>query len=995
MYILYSLIPNPIVEFHCFCLFNLRDQTKSLSRTEAKSDKYFVIDHENSTLKWYPSNQREWKDNYRDLTKEICKQSELSNNEFKLQDAQKCEITDGDDLEAVWISLNANQSKVFEEIEIIQKRPDSINVNDTKSTTMNVYKMDWYKACNAIHHEMWPKLASAVTATIDKIGEPKIDKNKFKQEDVKIVIDKLVEERHLPTEERIYLQGVLQRASEFNLDNTRNTKSPCIIGNTDKDFHIKMKGLNESLLMDIYDVHSIFKYFIFNYKEYTINDYKKDIHKKRCMDVLGQKFIKQYIDTASFALRYNLHNNYIVDDDMFRLFEYHFGVSLFVNKIKNHLFISYGQCFVVQSIVIPHSVSSIYTEKMKLNCDITHIENYFLERKLHNFCKTKLKSNIPKNSTYINDIIMNWFDIDEIKRECINKMMIIIDKRGAKDLFYACTFQNNQQFLPLNGNYVIGFDFKVCQDSKGSKNKVITHFKYGQDQLLRFFPEMLTTLIPTIFRSPTNISRAQYLDKIYDHSFKHAWCVTLEDETFEKYYKIVTGFDHIHVNYNRQLLHEQFHTNKPMLCFMDLLNEEIQNEQQESIESFHKHLEDNEYDSESLVDDVMFERDFADQSNIYNHLHALNQSALFENIDIMMERYFSPSQKEIGHQCGDHYVFQENKCSFIQIIIDSLKQFKSGNYNKIQLMQVIEAYDHIITTHKLCMLNPSAIEKVENKQEFESFDVMANSKTVSPVQAYIVKKLGGFCTKQECPILHKHIRYRREDPVTDDTKDDVKVHDKDGLNEITEETMNAIHCYILHSKKELFRMKRSVGHSQFVSALEKTNANNDENNDENDDEKSEALPSINFGLSVLEWFNYGEQSTFESFDEEIISNPESTVNEKMYLKIKQECFIKMNNVKQEQFLLNEIVSLKLYTDMTSYQSSLRKAFWHSSGKDIKKLYYHWALQLYKTFLYHSQHLPRLTKASKSPLRLYHGTVVSSCVYTIFFHLCQMSYFLYC
>eukprot|EP01084_Bolivina_argentea_P279571 477968_1 len=66
------------------------------------------------------------------------------------------------------------------------------------------------------------------------------------------------------------------------------------------------------------------------------------------------------------------------------------------------------------------------------------------------------------------------------------------------------------------------------------------------------------------------------------------------------------------------------------------------------------------------------------------------------------------------------------------------------------------------------------------------------------------------------------------------------------------------------------------------------------------------------------------------------------------------------------------MSLKIYTDTTAFQSSLRRSFRKSSSKETKQLFYHWALQLYKTALYHAKPIQRWTLQSKSPQKLYHG-----------------------
>ena len=73
----------------------------------------------------------------------------------------------------------------------------------------------------------------------------------------------------------------------------------------------------------------------------------------------------------------------------------------------------------------------------------------------------------------------------------------------------------------LYQNYFIGFDFEIYNDSLHNTSSVSAYLRYGMGDKLRFYPEMLTSIIPRIFKKPRGISEAQYLDKLYAHRFKH------------------------------------------------------------------------------------------------------------------------------------------------------------------------------------------------------------------------------------------------------------------------------------------------------------------------------------------------------------------------------------------------------------------------------------------------------------------------------------------
>eukprot|EP01083_Nonionella_stella_P153061 491292_1 len=133
------------------------------------------------------------------------------------------------------------------------------------------------------------------------------------------------------------------------------------------------------------------------------------------------------------------------------------------------------------------------------------------------------------------------------------------------------------------------------------------------------------------------------------------------------------------------------------------------------------------------------------------------------------------------------------------------------------------------------------------------------------------------------------------------------------------------------------------------------------------------IPNLNFGQSVLQWLDHAQEPRFEDFHDEMIHNPESTIDEQTFLSYAQECYIKMNHRKYEQYLLKELMGLKMYTDSDKFQSALRKAHWDTpSTKQMKRCFYHWAMVLYEAALFHSKPIQRYTVQHKAPRQLYHG-----------------------
>eukprot|EP01083_Nonionella_stella_P064965 169829_1 len=281
--------------------------------------------------------------------------------------------------------------------------------------------------------------------------------------------------------------------------------------------------------MDIYDVHHIFMFTNFNFREYKMNDFKTNV---------AQAFGQKWNENASFKSRFNLYPVYIVDDDIFRVLEYHFGVSCFVNTLKHNLFIQTNKHFEVQCIVIPQAVSCVYGEHILFNDGIGTIERYLVNQaQITDFYKTRFKSDAIKQPMDIASKIESHCNLDDITANHTSKLMMIIDRRRSMnhdaqyDSMYIFPYQNNNRFSELKANYFVCFHFKIMRNigiDTNKRNKVMAYFSFGFNGMTRFFPQMLVSIMPRFFRRPHHLSEAEYLRKIYSNPFKNGWCVTSE-----------------------------------------------------------------------------------------------------------------------------------------------------------------------------------------------------------------------------------------------------------------------------------------------------------------------------------------------------------------------------------------------------------------------------------------------------------------------------------
>jgi len=219
--------------------------------------------------------------------------------------------------------------------------------------------------------------------------------------------------------------------------------------------------------------------------------------------------------------------------------------------------------------------------------------------------------------------------------------------------------------------------------------------------------------------------------------------------------------------------------------------------------------------------------------------------------------------------------------------------------------------------------------------------------------------------------LKLHIMRRRE--VSDTVLEQTDTTEN-GISEIIKATLCALHCYIVHTQFELYRLQRDNGDSHFMSAVDSeiqdSKAENDEKMEAKDSEN--VMLSLNFGQSVLNWFRYGKEPKLGTFRESIVENKDSTINGELYLTFVMECFLKLQSKKHKCFELDELLALKIYTDTNDYQSKLRRAHWESASEDEKQRFYHWALKLYETLAFHSQPIPRWAFTDKKPMTIYHG-----------------------
>eukprot|EP01084_Bolivina_argentea_P018660 34714_1 len=585
------------------------------------------------------------------------------------------------------------------------------------------FKMDWMKICECVSHEMWPKLSSIIKSIINennidihkiKNESKNMEENKYnseinRSENSKIIVDKL-KKRNIEIEAIQYLEKLIQRAVAFKLMNN-NQIQIYNINQINNNHHDNMMQL---LLTDIYTTHKLFIFTNFNFEEYNKNDFKKDI-KKHAITILGENTIEQYSQHVESMDEVNLYPSYLVNDNVFEIFEYHFAISYYLNYLKHGLFIENGQRFQLKAVVIPSEITCVYDSNVIFH-KIGRMMKYLSKKKVNNFCAFQINRNKIKSISDIKTKIIEEYDVEDIQLDKTYKLVMIVVRSAVDyDMMYIFPNKSGVRFDELDMNYFIGFNHMIIHTN--GTNSVISHFTYGVNQQIRFWPELLTTYIPRLFVKQINVSEAQFLDKIFDISFKNGWCVTLNDNNFNKFYKILTGFTHCSVNFNRSLLYKEINNEIPMLCFTEILFDELTSAEIEAndIEEFKKYMDENEYDTETMIADIEYDCD-SSQSNIKQYFQANKKCNQFTVIRNIINKFNAPSQKGMNDKiCGYHThkkVFEFEDCSFISVIIDALKQFNEKNQFKIKksqfnLSDLLGAYDHIISVHDFYKAKPN------------------------------------------------------------------------------------------------------------------------------------------------------------------------------------------------------------------------------------------------------------------------------------------------
>eukprot|EP01083_Nonionella_stella_P276229 938454_1 len=867
---------------------------------------------------------------------------ECADDEFEGYDTDDLDYQLGDDVDDpndCWFV------KYIDDIDPMFPLPISTNesrANDIFQVFKHCYKygvapfaLNWQHIANALKHELYDKIASTFMVIVN--GSNK------RFENLNELLEEIKNERHIHQKEIDYIRQLIERAKQFCYDtrgtSKANDKQMMIDSSDEDDINLTNDGLTSQLLIDIYNVHKCFLFSNYHFMDYGVKDFANDIQKRKHLNPQTKQNIKS-IGFEDKITTINLYPSYIIDDDMYQTCKYLFCASHIVHQqMQNNNHVSLRMC------IVPKRVVCVYDPAMIIPFGINDIESYLESKQMK-----AIKMNIRHSEDTISITALLQ---DKITRQIakISNVLCIVDRRrdDNRDVLYIIDVSSSTSHAldEFNQNYVLELEFQVSLT-------VQCHLRYKESRT-RFYPEHLTTIMPRFFTRNTKLTYAQQLDRLYEDCYKHGFAVDLNDAIFNKYYKIITKSDHISVNYNRNVI-----------------------------------------------------KDNGDQNRL--------------NID-------TTNKHASKQKCTLNSALDIKHCTLIEYIVYCLNIYKSMKANAIafeefDLGRLSECYTHIICVHSFCL-------DAGRRQEIKTYVANVVGACTRGEECLCIKQhsmrrgeineekeeiewdkedilndiLMSCLNSLHCYLLHDDqylYRIRREDGHGMDSdvrftslmhSDPLSFHDRDEMDEFI--------TFILHESNTLEWVSHFVEwlnaqHYDWDAVVRDLGCNTTQNvlipNQSNiysflKQQKQQNLFAIlnekyveistigalNFGVSVLLWFGYGFKSEYESLSDEAYRNAFSKMTKQMLQKYHEECNILCQSAETPyRYTLDELLSLKMYTDESKLTALFRKAFWTDSTDETRREFYHWAIAIHKACLYHSRPLPRYHSSNKSPKTIYHG-----------------------
>ena len=797
----------------------------------------------------------------------------------------------------------------------------------------------WDFIVSAVEHEISHYMAQVIKSLIPKLGE-------LSTESAAELISVVTKNTNLNLNvaEKDYFRSLINRAS--TVGEWHSSLETNLQKKQDSQFE---ENSSERLIRDIFNTHKVFSFGSFNCREYKWEHFVDSVSKintnkyRKIADSMLRK-------KENFQCHATLYPNYLIDDDIFEIMDQIFAVSDAINRFlmqKGDLDRLDVFCF-----VIPERVVSLYDRQMRYISKINDIENWIKNKDLEVLHRSKMGKKQNEADNLFNWIQQwsAWASISPHSGES-RALVIIIDRSeltqsGTESLIILHCWSAEDVFA-LTVNHYIGLHFSICDKENGMDGIIVRSWlQYGNGQSLRFWPEQLVWFIPRLFVK-RDINGHDYLMKIYSDDYKHGFCVDLNDPHFNYYYKLLTGWTHVSVNYRRRGRNEVQQVHSGLRDYVQGKYQEIDHSDTRSVPLIlNNFLNDSAYCSDSIFEDLCDGKLRID-SNI---ALMLKEDAKFvAALSRCVSRY---KNKMLGICTVDH--LQELwHCPFVGKLVAALQRYQTAQYKITELN--IRQFEHSVTIQGL-----DHLVAVHN---------MFSIRNRGRIQNYFMRQCG--CHSAEnCQALIHHARRRRE--IRNDSPPTKSYDDTEDVNMlVTINALSSAHCYLLHSEEALYRLSGDSLKFEMMPFSTDIASNTEDNKP---DEGTDTPKRIDFGVHILQWLRVDQAPDFATFFEEMIMNPESTLSEEIWDEYRMHCVALVDGKEWTMEHLDELMCLKLYSDSTKLQNLFRKAFWKSSKMSplkTKKQFYQWGLLMYKTFLYHARPIMKNPNGT-GPCKLYHG-----------------------
>eukprot|EP01084_Bolivina_argentea_P238116 400055_1 len=812
------------------------------------------------------------------------------------------------------------------------------------------FSLNWQHISNAIKHELYDTIASSF---MDVVKNNKKEYSLLTYDNINYVLDTLKVVKNIKPNEIYYINQLINsRAKQFKP--LKNTTDQSVMDDREYDetmtqfngcIHTDFPDLNIQLLYDIYNVHNIFKFTNYQFAKYTKDQFIHDVEKNHYFE--KQKSAKTFIAAIDSVREHlptvRLFPQYVIDDDMYSVWNYFFATSYLVNKLltlKNKQF--NRDKFNVKITIIPNRVVSIYDENVqfRFNGDINEV----IQSTKLQFIQSSLSVSDSKNQEKIKQQLEAQLEAIIFRDEqkiSFEQLQIIVDRRrnvsqDIDTLYINASKIEQDELCELHRHYFMSLSFSIQRENV----RCYLYYGLNKSEHIRFFPEYLVSVIPKFFKKDDQINYYDNIQRLYDDSYKHGFSLTLHDPAFSKYYKIITKSSHTSVNYNRNTTEEKKQMEKTCLS------------------------------SETEIDE----------------------------------------------------------CPFIQHIVEKLKLFTELNFeidsDSFNVYQLNKCYNHIINIHLFCLNH----EKRKDIQTYLKDEIgKCESKLCLPLKAHISRRreamqltkpdsdtdnvdildeLSKSCLNSlHCYLLHDDetlYRLKREDvdsggtlrfatssnplQFTDEIDEFIqfilqnnsdntfiysfiqwlKIEQYDWesiLDDIDCKQFHQSNIYLYLSKYKYQQLFDLICNKYF-DVMDKNESNEATNN----------VNAINFGICVLQWLEYGDTPNHDNFFDEILNNKYRKITLSSFEEYKTESLILIDTYGGGyRFNLEEMMSIKLYTDTSKLTALFRQSHWNNKNMlRMKKEFYWWAITIYNAALYHSRPLPRLHSNATRPMKLYHG-----------------------